>query len=156
MNKKGFTLIELLVAATIIGILTIYATASYRQGVGESRNVEAKGLLDQLASARQRVLVDYPGVKFTLDPVTPTTSRSCGLAPYKQNVNPSQMISCGYLENLAWTGNNYLFYVCDSTSTTCKSGMLACMTGTGKALPKYQGAYAYCVSATTGSQEYGL
>ena len=64
-KDKGFTLVELLVAATIIGILAVFATNSYRNGVAETRWAQAKANLDQLAAAVQRVKLDYPAVKFS-------------------------------------------------------------------------------------------
>lgn len=156
MNKKnGFTLIELLVAATIIGTLAIFATASYRAGVGEGRNVQAKATLDALAGARQRVRVDYPGLTFTAAPMTNTSSKTCIMDIGKKNVDASQLAACGYIENLTFTGDNYEYYICDVASSGCKTGALACMRGNGKASSKYQvSTYFYCVFESTGAQEY--
>ena len=58
--RKGFTLVELLVAATIIGILMVFATNSYRNGVAETRWAQAKGNVDQLAAAVLRARIEYP------------------------------------------------------------------------------------------------
>lgn len=154
-HNAGFTLIELLIAATIIGTLAIFATVSYRDGVGEGRNTQAKAMLETLAGARQRAAIDYPGMTFSTAAMGNTSSKTCTMGVGKTNVDPSQLISCGYVENLTWTGDNYLYYICDNSSGACKTGALACMRGTGKALSKYQsGSYYYCVFEGSGPQEY--
>ena len=157
MSKKGFTLVELLVAATIIGILLVFATTQYRQSAGEARWNQAKTHADQLANAVRRAKLDYPNLQFlhgTDNDMNNVTSGSCIYNPFLSTAqNPSTLITCGYLENGPWNEGKFEYYVCKDAGTAdakCKvAGALACVYAKCSArLPSRIKQYVYCVSET--------
>lgn len=155
-KDKGFTLVELLVAATIIGILAIFATNSYRNGVAESRWAQAKTNLEQLAAAVQRVKLDYPSVKFSNTEMSNTTSTTCRFYPgVSGTFSPAVLIPCGYLEGGDWNSEYFQYYVCDNrTSSPCKSGAVACVGFSSAAkVPDRYKSYKYCYYARSGGVE---
>ncbi len=154
-STAGFTLVELLVAATIIGILTMFATVSYRNSAAETRWAQAKANLEQLAAAVQRAKVDYPSIKFSSVKMS-NTSSSCTWNPgTSSNTSPSNLIACGYLEGNRWNSEYFEYYVCDNkTSSPCKSGAVACVgfLSTAKVPSKFK-KYTYCFYARSGGVE---
>lgn len=58
-DKKGFTLIELLVAITIIGIISMFAIASFGNSQQKARDAQRKSDLHQLATALEHYYNDY-------------------------------------------------------------------------------------------------
>lgn len=137
-NNLGFTLIELLIAATIIGILAVFATISYRNSVADTRVAGARARLDMLAGAVQRYHLD-PGV-------CPGISSG--------NLTIASLYDCGLLEKNAFqdADNLFNFYICTNTtvSSACGTGNLACMSGTktSKLPARYweSNGYSYCQS----------
>ena len=59
-KQNGFTLIELLIAATIVGVLVIFATQSFRQTSSQIRVEDAKARAKVIAMAVRRFQIDYP------------------------------------------------------------------------------------------------
>ena len=57
-NKRGFTLLELLIAATILGLLAVFATMSFRYSASDNRIAAAKIKTAQLAAAVQSFRLD--------------------------------------------------------------------------------------------------
>ena len=163
-NKKGFTLVELLVAATIIGVLAVFATSSYRSSVAETRWAQAKANLDQLANAVQRFKMDYPNVRFTKDAMVTLVSCSKLFPSSTASIQPGCLIPYGYLDGSDWAGGNYLYYICDqTTSAPCDkqfdSGTierpLACVkVSSGAKLPSKYKSYVYCFFSGYGGKEY--
>ena len=152
----GFTLVELLVAATIIGILTMFATVSYRNSAAETRWAQAKANLEQLAAAVQRARVDYPAIKFSAAKMSNTSSSSCPWDPgTSDDTAPGNLIACGYLEGNRWNSEYFEYYVCDNkTSSPCKSGAVACVGFLGSAkVPSKFKKYTYCFYARSGGVE---
>jgi len=153
-KNTGFTLLELLIAATILGIMAIYAAVSYQNSMAETRLAAARGRLDVLAAAVQRYQMDYGNVAATqvLDVVS---LGSC-------STNPN-LFNCGFLENGGWSDAHVRYYICDnSTAGKCfvdseksdtvsatVSNPLACVKTipTAKWPKRYQN-YTYCASAT--------
>ena len=155
-KDKGFTLVELLVAATIIGILAVFATNSYRNGVAETRWAQAKANLEQLAAAVQRVKLDYPAVKFSNTEMSNTTSDTCSFYPgVRGTFSPAVLIPCGYLEGSDWNSEYFQYYVCDNrTSSPCKSGAIACVGFSSNAkVPSRYKNYTYCYYGGSGGEE---
>ena len=115
-QRKGFTLVELLVAATIIGILAVFATTSYRNSTAETRWTQAKANLDQLATAIQRFKMDYPNVRLTATPMSNTYS--CGSISYSSTgqMAPGCLIYNNYLEASDWDSAYYQYISCDLIS----------------------------------------
>lgn len=161
--KKGFTLVELLVAATIIGMLAVFATSQYRESVAETRWAHAKALTSQLAMAVQQAQLDYPGLSFYATAMANTTERDCPYYPgVSGSVSGQSLIMCNYLENADWSGGKqyFAYYICPngnaSYNANCRTGdYLACavVLSTARMPSKYQD-YAYCVGETTGGVEF--
>ncbi len=149
-NNKGFTLLELLVAATIIGILAVFATTAYKNSAADARVAAAKARTEALAGAVQRMRIEYPAFKNVSGKMQDTASTTCTSA-YTYG-----LVSCGFLGNSGWTTDTAMTYwVCDeSKSGGCAASSinkpLACMVSKGDAkLPaRYGTGYIYCVSAT--------
>ncbi|MBQ7908284.1 MAG: prepilin-type N-terminal cleavage/methylation domain-containing protein [Elusimicrobiaceae bacterium] len=169
-NKKGFTLVELLVAATILGILAVFATTSYRNSVAENHWAQARAVTKQLAGSLQRVKMDYPFLSFEagkmtsnvyLDTVCPLDSTLTAETVFRRG----DLISCGYLEGGAWKNKYFEYWVCGSTPSTapCNSTShqdnegqypLACVTVKETAkLPSQFLSNTFCVHETGEAKE---
>lgn len=160
-RSKGFTLVEILVAATIIGILVVFATNSYRSGVAETRWEQAKANTDRLAVAVQRFNMDYPSVHFTPQAMYNTTA-CAGVYPSSQISIPAAcLIPLGYLDASDWSNEYFSYYVCDQVSSApCNKTLdsrkpLACVNvKSGAKVPGKYLSYVYCFFARNGGQEY--
>lgn len=161
-KEVGFTLVELLVAATIIGILAVFATNSYRNSVAETRWAAAKANLDQLATAVQRFKMDYASIK--INGVAMSNGGLCPVAYPSSSwiVAPGCLVSYGYLEASDWASDFFEYYVCDSKTTApCDIASpagdtkpLACVVvkSTAKVPAKYT-SYKYCYYSNYGGYE---
>lgn len=156
-NNKGFTLIELLVAATILGILAVFATVSYRNSVAESRWAYARAMTDHLAASMQRVKMDFPFVSFA-EGIISTTDSSCPLDEIGSSsigsitIGTGGLFACGYIENEAWNNSYFEYVMCsDGASHPCnnkQNGLppLACVQiKDGAKLPADFKENYYCV-----------
>jgi len=160
-HKRGFTLLELLIAATIMSVLAILATSSYRKAVAETRIQDAKNRLQVVANAVQRYMMDYPNDTFigmsTLEYVT-SNANACDNGG---NFNAAKLIRCGYLENRQWTDNNIAFVTCgakngDLCGTSTLDMPLACMAGRNASFGnRYNLAngYRYCLGKAANPDE---
>ena len=123
-NSKGFTLLELLIAATIIGILAVFATVSYRNSAADTRVAGAKAKLEVLANAVQRYNVD------------PT---ACQNITSSTQITMGGLGSCGLLESEIFRESDgyFVFQICNGSSASlCKdTTYLACMSVDGDKLP---------------------
>lgn len=136
-NNKGFTLLELLIAATIIGILAVFATVAYRESAAETRLAGAKAQAEALANAVQR---------YRMDPA------ACTLITSNSTLNISNLVNCGYLEksfSYLLEDPYFSFEICaGGNSIICPSSTyLACMSGKSEKLPNRYLAkqgYLYC------------
>lgn len=148
-NNKGFTLLELLVAATIIGILAVFATTSYKNSAADARVAAAKTRTEALAGAVQRMRFEHPAFSMASGQIQDVSSTAtCSYSV------PSDLISCGFLGNNGWGLDTYMTYwVCYGKSGNCAASPvtdpLACMVSRGDAkMPaRYGSGYIYCVSA---------
>lgn len=154
-NVNGFTLVELLVAATIVGILAVFATTQYRNSVAETRWTQAKAHAEQLFVAAQRALVDYPFLSFSGEPMSGGDGH-CDMTPGVTSVSSGDLIPCGYLENSGWADSPYFeYYVCQGTGKCKTSYDLVCVnTRSGAKLPDKYKSYQYCLSMAFGGKEY--
>ena len=160
-NKKGFTLLELLIAATILGMLAVFATISYRESAVENRMSAAKIKAEQLATAVQRFHLDYSTDLHGKMGNLVDSTIEC--QPYAQF--PKTLITCGYVDNGGWTDAYVEFFVCNGKTAECSTSPdpvanpLACMKGRSHPrLPKrYRGScgYIYCVGATGAGETLG-
>ncbi len=160
MNKKGFTLVELLVAATILGILAVFATTSYRNSVAESRWTQARAVTNQLATSLQRVKMDYPTVPLAAEQMGNFDANGCpfdyGTGAFPTIFKASDLVSCGYMELGAWNNNYFNYWVCGTSPTEefCKKQKnsaypLACVTVKDTAkLPSQFLENIYCMYET--------
>lgn len=146
----GFTLIELLIAATIIGILSVFATVGYRNSVAETRIAEGRAKVRSLALANYRAHIDYPSISFTTDTISDDVSvvggsgdickRSFASNPTAQ-WPASCLIANGYVDQLGFSG--YFKFTVEGEAS-------ACMTGNNTKLgSKYNGKKIYCYDAAT-------
>lgn len=158
-NTKGFTLLELLIAATIIGILAVYATISYRNSEAETRIAAAKARTEVLAGAVQRFRLEYEtGAAFSgeMDDVS-NPGAACSISA----TTPDKLITCHFVENGGWNDDMVSFYVCNGKTGNCASSPvaapLACMQGKNHShLPnQYKTGYLYCVSAVSRGEVLG-
>lgn len=156
MKKKalhsvaGFTLLELLIAATIIGILSVFATVGYRNSVAETRIAEGRAKVRSLALANYRAHIDYPNISFGNDDMSDDVFVVGGNGDvckrsFASNPNAQWPASClvanGYVDQLGFSG--YFKYTVEGTSS-------ACMTGNNSKLgSKYNGKKIYCYDAAT-------
>ena len=156
-NNKGFTLIELLVAATILGILAVFATVSYRNSVAESRWAYARAMTDHLAASMQRVKMDFPLVFFAEGGIS-TNSSICPINEIGSSsigsitIGTGGLFACGYIENEAWNNDYFEYIMCsDGASHPCndkQNGLppLACVQiKDGAKLPADFKENYYCV-----------
>lgn len=157
-NNKGFTLLELLVAATIIGILAVFATTSYKNSAAEARVAAAKARTKALANAVARMRIEYPSFKTVsgrMTDVSYTGTQTCSSSSL------SGLVSCGYLGNSGWSNDTYMTYwVCDGKTDGCTlspvSDPLACMLSTGdaKLSDRYRSGYIFCVNDMTDDETF--
>ena len=168
-NNKGFTLLELLIAATIVGLLAVFATVAFKESAADNRINASKIKTDQLAAGMQRFRLDHPltiisgqdnHLMGNLTDHTVTCQPRAGFA--------KTLITCDYVDNGGWTDKYVAFYVCDerdnstnpsACSSSALSKPLACMVGRSHPrLPvRYRGVcgYRYCVSATGSEEVFG-
>ncbi len=147
-NQAGFTLIELLIAATIIGILSVFATVGYRNSVAETRVAQGRGKVQALAMANMRAHIDYPGISFDNKPLADSVSvigasgDACKRS-FASNPSGTWSASClvanGYLDQMGFEG--YFKFTVSGTDS-------ACLEGSNSKLGKYKG-YKYCYNAAT-------
>lgn len=158
-NKKGFTLLEILVAGTIVGIMAVFATISYKNSVADARMEAAKSRVEVLAGAVQRFRIEYPNPEFDSSnaKMSDVISTTCA-----ENELPLGLISCGFLGNGGWSDGYVEFFVCNEKKEgSCASSPiekpLACMTGRDveKQVARYKNGYIYCVSATEKGETLG-
>ena len=147
-NNAGFTLLELLVAATIIGILAVFATVAYKNGAASTRAAGARAKVDALAWAQQRYLLDPAACPSYVD----TTNKITALE------------DCKLLERKVILDDDYFtFAVCPddvcskAPDMTSDMNPLACVVGKdNKKMPaKYAKNYWYCVSETARTEHLG-
>lgn len=144
-NNAGFTLLELLVAATIIGILAVFATVAYKNGAASTRAAGARAKADALAWAQQRYLLDPAACPLYVS----TTNKITALE------------DCKLLERKVILNDDYFtFAVCEDSSCSAAQNMqnpLACVFGKdNKKMPaKYAKNYWYCVSETAHTEHLG-
>ena len=153
MQNKGFTLVELLIAATIIGMLAIFATTQYRSSAAETRWTQAKAKADQFAYAIERARLDYPGIEFSAESWSDkVVNNTCDLRPGKKNVDLGELVDCGYMENF---GDSYFdYYSCDDQSIECSAGYtLVVQINQTANLPAEYKTYKYYASTTKSGQE---
>lgn len=154
-NNKGFTLLELLVAATIIGILAVFATTSYKNSAADARVAAAKTRTEALAGAVQRMRLEYPAFSTVSGQMEDASSTEC----YHSKLE--DLITCGFLGNNGWGKDNYMTYwVCNGKSDGCTDTRiedpLACMVSTNDPkMPERYRNYTYCVSATKTAEKGG-
>lgn len=138
-NNKGFTLLELLVAATIIGVMAVFATISYKNSAADARMAAYKARTDALAGAVQRMRLEYPHVSIA--------------GPMGAS---SKLVAKGFLESGGWDDGYVTYYVCNGKTESCASSPidspLACVVSRIKSddrkFPaRYRKGYIYCVSA---------
>ena len=144
-NNAGFTLLELLVAATIIGILAVFATVAYKNAAASTRAAGARAKVDALAWAQQRYLLDPAACPSYVD----TTNKITALE------------DCNLLEGKVILNDEYFtFALCEGSSCSAAQNMqnpLACVFGKdNKKMPaKYAKNYWYCVSETARTEHLG-
>ena len=153
----GFTLLELLIAATIIGILALFATVGYRNSMAEARVAEGRAKVKALAIANYRAHIDYPGISFGNDAISDTVSvvggsgdvckRGFAYAP-TETWAASCLVANGYVDAMGF-GGYFQFKV--------KGDSEACMYGANSKLgSKYNGKEIYCYDAETDKDTVNL
>lgn len=164
-NKRGFTLLELLIAATIVGLLAVFATISYRNSAAEARMESARTRTRALAGAVQRFRLEYPVANVMSGEMgNVAEAGTCPAMTGAENV-PQTMILCGFLENGGWSDEWVQFFVCNGRTepdicSTPPDGFvpLACMTGRNnnpRVLDRYKTNYSFCVNATGERETFG-
>lgn len=158
-NSKGFTLLELLVAATIIGIMAVFATTSYKNSAADARVAAAKTRTEALAGAVQRMRFEYPAFKSVSGQMTDVDMKAPSTIACNTNA-ASGLISCGFLGNNGWNSDQYMqYFVCNGKTGDCAnspvSDPLACMVSrnNSKMPDRYLTGYIYCVSAVDKSEK---
>ena len=141
-------MLELLVAATIIGILAVFATVAYKNGAASTRAAGARAKVDALAWAQQRYLLDPAACPSYVS----TTNKITALE------------DCKLLERKVILDDDYFtFAVCPddvcskAPDMTSDMNPLACVFGKdNKKMPaKYAKNYWYCVSETAHTEHLG-
>lgn len=157
-NKKGFTLLELLIAATIIGILAMFATVSYKSSQADVRVAGAKARAEMLAGAVQRWNLDHPAIWGLMKN---SSSGACSyVGGQGETTGVQNLIRCGYVENGGWEDGYFWFYVCKGKSGNCSQSPIdspqVCMTGTEKLRDsRYDDGYWYCLNVTNKGERFG-
>lgn len=144
-NNNGFTLLELLVAATIIGVLAVFATVSYKNSAADARMAEAKARANALAGAIQRFKIEYPAL----------------------TLSKSNLYSKGFGENYTWDDTDYVSYsICagnepvnaamGNCAGTPVANPRACVKGKdlAKQVARYKSGYMYCVSDVAAKEKF--
>lgn len=151
MNNKGFTLLELLIAATIIGVLAVFATVSYKNSMAETRVEAAKTKVRQIATAVSRLQLDYPSA--SLDNLQGQlidigyTEANCDAGSF---TSPNSLMVCGYLESNGWggtsKGDGYFKYIIYSNKVCAES------VGNSKLPSRYGASFKYCINTINGKE----
>lgn len=133
-EKSGFTLIELMVAATIIGLLTAIAVASYVAAQRKSRDSKRKADLESIRGALEMMKVDCGSYRATAPPWGASWSETCGgqTYTYMQKV-PQDPKDSSIIYYYATVGSGYELcaYLESGGTNSCTGGANNC--GSGKA-----------------------
>lgn len=153
-NQAGFTLLELLIAATIVGILALFATVSYRNSVAQTRFSQARGVVQVLAMGNYRAHIDYPNITFDAKPIsdvvqgttgsstsgeTSVCSRGFASNPYGK-WSSSCLVANGYVDAMGFNG--YFDFTLYGSSS-------ACMKANNDKLGEKYANYFACYNAAT-------
>ena len=158
LTKRGFTLLELLIAATIIGILAMFATVSYKSSQADVRVAGAKARAEMLAGAVQRWNLEHPAIWGLMKN---SSGGSCSYQGGQGESNGVQnLIRCGYVENGGWEDGYFFFYVCKGKAGNCVDSPIAspqvCRTGTAALRDsRYDSGYWYCLNLTNKGETLG-
>ena len=97
LGRRGFTLLELLIAAILVGILTMFATQTFRQTARDVRIETAKRGADTIATAIFRYSIAYPNrsLSGTMDQVL------------------GELIDRGFLDNRSYWDQSHFDIVLD-------------------------------------------
>ena len=98
-KRNGFTLIELLIAATIIGVLVVFATQAFRNTSSQIRVEDAKARAKVVAMAVRRFKIDNPSASVgdetqTLGVVNAPKTNLCN----HSTITLQNLVNCGYLD----------------------------------------------------------
>ena len=110
----GFTLIELLVVVLIIGILAAMALPQYFKAVERTRMVEAVTLMDSVAKAQRRKLMQTNRYAATFEGLDVSPKGATGMNYHTKGegngFNIQLMVGAGVPEVVAWRefNNNFM------------------------------------------------
>lgn len=94
LGRKGFTLLELLIAAVLVGVLTMFATQTFRQSARDVRIETAKRGADTIATAIYRYSIAYPNASLNGNLTTVI----------------NQLVDRGFLDNRSYWDSSYFSF----------------------------------------------
>ena len=136
-------MMEMLVVFILIAVLAQVAIVTYRKSIEDSKHDRAKAILQEIAIANQRFRTDYPSVTIATGRIdNPPAGAQCVIKKFStENVQPSILVACGYLEPRTWwttpfTKNDfdYGFSVCGDATGECEGNLafMEALEGAGK------------------------
>ncbi len=97
-KQNGFTLIELLIAATIIGVLVIFSTQSFRKTSSQIRVEDAKARAKVVAMAVRRFKIDYPSASVGENPDPMGYVKAPTGVCNHSTITLQNLVNCNYLD----------------------------------------------------------
>jgi Tfp pilus assembly protein PilE len=158
--------LELLIAATILGLLAVVATVSFKNASADSHMAAARVKTNELMTALQQFRINHTlRVAGTLLDLPGSGPYACSYDLSNNEYQPTVLISCGYLDNGGWSGD-IQYEVCKANSVFCAgsngspiNNPWVCMAGRDNSrLPdkyKWSKGYLYCANQTTAKEKLG-